>query len=110
MIGLLAMAMLALPASARDWTPHTAAALLDASFPTAEACEQALTDARRRESKAHPVHGLSYTNLFAQGRCHSFSHDNRMAWRIRMHWKQRETPRLETASDDAGRANGPINP
>ena len=91
MIGLLAAALLALPAPASDWTPHSAAALLDASFPTSEACERALADARRRESHARPVHGLSYGNLFAQGRCHSFHHDGRLAWRIRMHWKPRET-------------------
>jgi hypothetical protein len=101
-------ALLALPAVARDWTPHTAAALLDARFPTAAECDRALSDARRRESHARPVHGLSYTELFAQGRCHSFVHDNRQAWRIRMHWKQRETlPVLQTAERQSDRSADP---
>lgn len=105
--GLTAAALLAVQAGARDWTPHSAAALLDASFPTAEACEKALADARRHESHARPVHGLSYTNLFAQGRCHSFAQDNRQAWRIRMHWKQRETmPEVQEAADRPGTLPG----
>ncbi len=91
-IALLAIGLAVAPATARDWTPHAAAALLDASFPTAEACQKALDDARQRESRAKPVRGLSYTNLFAQGRCHSFRHTGALAWRIRMHWQQRIQP------------------
>lgn len=86
----LALLLGAAPAEARDWTPHTAAALLDASFPTAEACRKALGDARRRESRAGPVDGLSYTHLFEQGRCHDFVRDGSVGWRIRMHWQARE--------------------
>ncbi len=95
---LLAAGLAAAPAAPHDWTPHTAAALLDASFPTADACQKALDDARQRESRAKPVRGLSYTNLFAQGRCHSFHHAGALSWRIRMHWQQRETSAL--ASQD----------
>jgi len=82
------MASAAAPASAGDWTPHTAAALLDTSFPTADACQRALDDARKDEGHARPVHGLSYARLFAQGRCHVF-HESGAAWRIRMHWTPR---------------------
>jgi len=74
-------------AHGRDWTPHSAAALLDTTFPTVEACTRALDDARRRESRAHPVRGLSYTHLFEQGACRSFRHHGDAAWRIRMEWK-----------------------
>ncbi|WP_404712979.1 hypothetical protein [Sphingomonas sp. MMS24-J13] len=104
-IALIAGALLVTPTLASDWTPHSAAALLDASFPTAEACEQALADARRHESRAHPVHGLSYRNLFAQGRCHSFHHESRLTWRIRMHWKQRQSTSVQT-----DRSQGPNIP
>ncbi|WP_150127034.1 hypothetical protein [Sphingomonas panacis] len=76
-------------AAAQDWTPHAAAALLDATFPTAQACQRALDDARRRESRAAPVNGLSYTHLFEQGRCQSSAHQGTPAWRIRMHWTPR---------------------
>jgi hypothetical protein len=78
-------------ADTSDWTPHTAAALLDAHFATLDACEGALEDARSRESRAKPVHGLSYTRLFTQGRCHSYVRDGAQAWRIRMHWTPRAT-------------------
>lgn len=107
-IVLIAASLGASPGLASDWTPHSAAALLDANFPTADACEQALADARRRESRARPVHGLSYTNLFAQGRCHSFRHESRLAWRIRMHWKPRETSLPDTASGKANHADSAI--
>lgn len=82
----------AAPAIAQPWTPHSAAALLDASFPTEAACQHALDDARRHEH-AHPsdpVHGLSYKALFDQGRCRTFQHKGVSAWRIRMHWKRRD--------------------
>lgn len=85
-------------AEAQDWTPHAAAALLDASFPTAEACQRALDDARRRESRAKPVHGLSYTHLFEQGRCQSVTRKDAPVWRIRMHW----TPRGASSVTRAG--------
>ncbi len=84
---LLAASGLAMPAHGRDWTPHSAAALLDTTFPTADACVHALNDARRRESRAHLVRGLSYTHLFEQGACRSFRHHGDTAWRIRMEWK-----------------------
>jgi hypothetical protein len=90
-IALLA-ATLAAPVGARDWTPHTAAALLDDTFETAEACQSALDDARRRESHAHPERKLNYTHLFEQGACRSFRHDGVLAWRIRMEWKAHATP------------------
>jgi len=77
------------PAAAQDWTPHAAAALLDATFPAAEACQRALDDARRRESRDAPVQGLSYTHLFEQGRCQSFTRRTSSGWRIRMHWVPR---------------------
>ena len=83
---LVAAIATAVPAGARDWTPHSAAALLDTTFPSADACQRALDDARRRESRAHPVRGLSYTHLFEQGACRSFRHQNDTAWRIRMEW------------------------
>ena len=76
-------------AAAQDWTPHAAAALLDATFPTAQTCQRALDDARRRESRAAPVNGLSYTHLFEQGRCQSSAHKGEIAWRIHMHWAPR---------------------
>lgn len=85
-------------AHAQDWTPHVAAALLDATYPSADACQRALDDARRRESRAAPVRGLSYTHLFEQGRCQSFVHDGAEAWRIRMHWKSRGSAGRKPAS------------
>jgi hypothetical protein len=86
---LLVVALLAGPvrtASARDWTPHTAAALLDANFSSALACQTALKEARETRSEAPPVHGLSYEHLFEQAHCRSFHHDGGIAWRIRMNW------------------------
>lgn len=77
------------PAAARTWTPHTAAAVLDATFPSAPACQAALEDARRRADRAEHVNGLTYARLFEQGRCHGFRHDGVEAWRIRMHWAPR---------------------
>jgi hypothetical protein len=68
-----------------DWTPHSAAALLDASFGSAAECQQQLDQARARVSHAPPVHGLSYARLFAQGRCEA-EHPQGDIWRIRMHW------------------------
>ena len=86
---LLAGALIAAPAMA--WTPHSAAALLDASFPTADACQHALDSARRHEqaTPSEPVHGLSYARLFEQGRCAVAHHDTGSVWRIRMHWVRR---------------------
>jgi hypothetical protein len=81
----------AAPAAARDWTPHSAAALLDTTFPDAASCQAALDDARQRESHARPVRGLSYTHLFEQGACRSFHREDTSGWRIRMEWRKRET-------------------
>lgn len=87
----LALILVAAPGFAEptDWTPHTAAALLDATFPSADACQHALDTARRRESRGQHVKGLSYTQLFQQGRCQSFRHEAGLAWRIGMHWTPR---------------------
>jgi len=88
---LMLLALLAAapdPMTARDesdWTPHSAAALLDASFGSAAECQQQLDQARARVSHAPPVHGLSYARLFAQGRC-EVEHAQGDVWRIRMHW------------------------
>jgi hypothetical protein len=88
---MMLTAMLAAPVGARDWTPHMAAALLDDTFETAEACQSALDDARRRESHAHPDRKLNYSHLFEQGACRSFRHDGTLAWRIRMEWKAHQS-------------------
>lgn len=87
---LLLLALLAAPAEPADWTPHSAAALLDASFGSAAECQQQLDAARARVSHAPPVHGLGYDRLFAQGRCEAERQVAPTAgapvWRIRMHW------------------------
>lgn len=87
---LLAVAPTA-PAPAKAWTPHSAAALLDASFQSAQACQTALDAAREHErlTPSKPVHNLSYARLFAQARCGSATHTSGVVWRIRMHWPRR---------------------
>jgi hypothetical protein len=81
-------------AHARGLTPHTAAALLDTVFATAPACQSALDAARLQADRAGHVSGLTYVALFEQGRCHSFRHEGALAWRIRMHWTERQTERV----------------
>ncbi len=79
------------PARAKAWTPHSAAALLDASFSSEQACQTALDAAREHErlTPSKPVHDLSYARLFAQARCGSATHNTGVVWRIRMHWPRR---------------------
>ncbi|MGY2732943.1 hypothetical protein [Sphingomonas sp. UYP23] len=79
------------PAHAKAWTPHSAAALLDASFPSEHACQIALDAAREHErlTPSKPVHDLSYARLFAQARCGSAVRKTGVVWRIRMHWPRR---------------------
>lgn len=78
-------------AAPKPWTAHSAAALLDASFASAQACQAALDAARAHERTApsKPVHDLSYANLFDQARCGGVTHTSGIVWRIRMHWPQR---------------------
>ena len=88
----LALALAATtPLHAKAWTPHSAAALLDASFPSEQACQTALDSAREHErlTPSKPVHDLSYARLFAQARCGSAVRKTGIVWRIRMHWPRR---------------------
>ncbi|WP_206238972.1 hypothetical protein [Novosphingobium terrae] len=102
---LMLLALLAAPA-AEDWTPHSAAALLDASFGSAAECQQQLDAARARVSHAPPVHGLGYDRLFAQGRCEperQVTPANAPVWRIRMHWPKVKRPPAKTQSPEIAR-------
>ncbi|WP_068080598.1 hypothetical protein [Novosphingobium rosa] len=110
---LILLALLAAPPADTDtdWTPHSAAALLDASFGSAAECQQQLDEARARVSHAPPVHGLGYDRLFAQGRCET----ERLAatagapvWRIHMHWpKVKRVPSPHALHPVAGIARKP---
>lgn len=88
---LLASTPVATPAPAKAWTPHSAAALLDASFASEQACQTALDAAREHErlTPSKPVHDLSYARLFAQARCGSVTRKSSIVWRLRMHWLRR---------------------
>lgn len=94
MIALLSLALALAaptPAPAKAWTPHSAAALLDASFASEQACRTALDAAREHErlTPSKPVHDLSYARLFAQARCAGATRQGQIVWRLRMHWPRR---------------------
>ena len=80
----LVVSAASLPVSSVDWTPHTAADLLDTDFASAAECQRQLDKARK--SHAPAVEGFNYHQLFAQGRCEPKARHGSLIYRIRMHW------------------------
>jgi hypothetical protein len=75
------------------WDAHAAAAVLDASFDSSDACEASLTQARAAESTPSADIDPRLRDLFTHARCTPVASEEGVAYAMRLHW-----PR----SDEAG--------